>query len=88
MSPPRAPHPAASPPATRRVGAQSLAAAPPAPIRTITWRSVGLAVVLIPLNALWIMVIEEVWGNIFSTTLSLFFNVVISLLLVIALNAA
>jgi uncharacterized protein DUF6785/uncharacterized protein DUF6784 len=49
---------------------------------------VGLAAILIPLNALWIIVIEQVWGNIFSTTLSLFFNVVISLLLVIALNAA
>jgi hypothetical protein len=48
---------------------------------------VGLAVVLIPLNALWIVMIEQAWGNIFSTTLSLFFSAVVSLLVVLALNA-
>jgi hypothetical protein len=48
---------------------------------------VGLALVLIPLNALWIVMIEQAWGNVFSTTLSLFFNVVVSLLFVLGLNA-
>src|SRR5439155_23824958 len=81
MSPVKAPRPSASPP-------RSSTPAPPAgPERTITWRSVGLAVVLIPLNALWIVMIEQAWGNIFSTTLSLFFSAVVSLLLVLALNA-
>jgi hypothetical protein len=71
------------------IESRSSPAAPPSgrPERALTWRSVGLALVLIPLNALWLVMIEQGWGSIFSTTLSLFFNVVFSLLLVLCLNA-
>ena len=34
-----------------------------------------------------LVMIEQAWGNIFSTTLSLFFSAVVSLLFVLALNA-
>ncbi len=80
MSPTRAPQPIAPP-------RPPAAPAAPTPARTLTWRSVGLALLLIPLNALWIVMIEQAWGNVFSTTLSLFFTVVVSLCFVLGLNA-
>lgn len=82
-----------SPPSRPASGATGIREAPPraaAPGERLdsplTWRSAAAALLLIPLNALWLIRIEQGWGSIFSTTLSLFFNVVFSLLLVLGFN--
>ncbi|MDQ2731805.1 MAG: hypothetical protein M3Y56_09120, partial [Armatimonadota bacterium] len=58
--------------------------APPSPV---TWRAVLLAALLTPLNCFWIIESDIVHYVGFSTTISLFYNVVFSLLLVLAVNA-
>jgi len=56
------------------------------PRRPVTWRAVLLAVILTPLNCFWIIESDIVRYVGFSTTISLFYNVVFSLLLVLAAN--
>ena len=53
---------------------------------SVTWRSVILALFLIPLNAIWIMQMEAVYYSAHSTLIALFFNVVCNLLILILLN--
>lgn len=50
-------------------------------------RAVLLGALLIPLNALAILQLEVVWATMQATNLSLFFNVIVSLALVVAFNA-
>jgi len=52
----------------------------------VTWRSVGLGVVLIPVNAYWVVQMEIIRYSAHPTTVSLFFNAVFSLLVVVLLN--
>ena len=51
-------------------------------------RSVLIALLLIPINCYWIVYTEMVWWGLFPTTMSLFFNVVFCLFLIILLNLA
>lgn len=59
-----------------------------APVRAVTWRAVILAVLLTPLNCFWIVESDIVRYVGFSTTISLFYNVLFSLLLLLAVNGA
>lgn len=52
----------------------------------VTWRSVGLGLVLIPVNAYWVVQMEIIRYSAHPTTVSLFFNAVFSLLVVVLLN--
>ena len=52
----------------------------------ITWRAVIIGLLLIPLNAVWIMQMEAVYYSAHSTLIALFFNVVCNLLVLILLN--
>ena len=51
-------------------------------------RSVLIAFFLIPINCYWIVYTEMIWWGLFPTTMSLFFNVVFCLFLIILLNLA
>jgi hypothetical protein len=61
---------------------------PPAPrlARAVTWRSLLIALLLIPVNSYWIVQMERVRYSSHPTTISLFFNVVFILLVVTLLN--
>jgi len=50
-------------------------------------RAILLALLLIPLNAYWLVIIEVIRNTQTPTSLSLFFNVVFTMLVVLALNA-
>lgn len=52
----------------------------------VTWRSVLISVVLIPPNAYWIIQLELVWGGTYPSVITLLFNVVFSLFVIVALN--
>ena len=52
----------------------------------ITRRSVLISLLLIPLNSYWIIYTEIVWWGLFPTTMSLFFNVIFCLFVIILLN--
>jgi len=51
-----------------------------------TWRAILIGVILIPLNNYWIMQVEGVWNTGHSTCLSLMWNVVVNLLVLILAN--
>ncbi|MGQ9731875.1 MAG: DUF6785 family protein [Candidatus Zipacnadales bacterium] len=53
----------------------------------MTWRSVGLAAVIIPLNAYWQIQMEVVRYSAHPTTVSLLFNAIFILLVLTAINA-
>jgi uncharacterized protein DUF6785/uncharacterized protein DUF6784 len=53
----------------------------------VTWRSVGLSLFLIPVNAYWLVQMERIRYSAHPTTVSLFFNAVFILLVVTLLNA-
>src|SRR5262249_32898647 len=59
----------------------------PPPARAVAWRSIFLAVLLIPLNAYWLVQMERVRYSAHPTTVSLFFNVVFILLVLALANA-
>jgi hypothetical protein len=59
---------------------------PSSPVFGVTPRAVALGLLLIPVNVYWIIYMEMVWWGLFSTTMSLFFNVVFSLFNVALLN--
>jgi len=53
---------------------------------TITFRSIVLGLVLIPLNALWLVLSEIVWYSGEPTTISLFYNVIFLVFLLVIGN--
>ena len=57
-----------------------------APKPGVTWRSVLIGAFLIPPNAYWIIQLELVWGGTYPSVITLLFNVVFSLFVVILLN--
>ncbi|MBV9850748.1 MAG: hypothetical protein JO250_13830 [Armatimonadetes bacterium] len=71
-------------PATR---AEELSATPPPRRRTVTPRAVCLGVLLLPLNAYWVVCMEVIRYSAHPTTLSLFFNCVFELVVLTLLNA-
>ncbi|MFC1712600.1 DUF6785 family protein [Candidatus Poribacteria bacterium] len=52
----------------------------------VTWRSVLIGALLIPPNAYWIVQLELVWGGTYPSVITLLFNVIFSLFVVIGLN--
>ena len=52
----------------------------------VTLRAVGVGLVLIPINCYWIIYTEMVWWAQFPTTMSLFFNVIFCLAVIIPIN--
>ena len=55
-------------------------------MKSITWRAVLLGLILIPINAYWLVLIETVYYSAHSTTIGFFFNPIFTLLLLIGLN--
>jgi hypothetical protein len=60
---------------------------PSPPERMVTLRAVLIALLLTPLNAYWLVMMEMTRAQGFPTTISLFFNVIFCLLILIGLNA-
>jgi len=56
------------------------------PFVNITWRSLLMGAILIPLNNFWIMQVEGVWNTGHSTCLSLMWHVILNLLIIILIN--
>ena len=54
----------------------------------VTYRSVVIGLVLIPLNTLWVVLAELGWYSGFPTCLSLFYNAVFCMFLIAAANLA
>ncbi len=52
----------------------------------VTWRSVLISVLLIPPNAYWIIQLELVWGGTYPSVITLLFNVVFTLFIIVVLN--
>lgn len=52
-----------------------------------TFRSIVIGLLLIPINAYWIVQSEAVWWGTYLTIVSLFFNVTFTLLVIILINA-
>lgn len=55
--------------------------------RMVTWRSLLIAIILMPLNAFWVIRMEVIRYAGHPTTISLFFNVVFLLVLLISANS-
>ncbi|MDQ1327750.1 MAG: hypothetical protein QG641_1033, partial [Candidatus Poribacteria bacterium] len=53
----------------------------------VTFRAFLIGLVLIPLNAYWVVQSEAVWWGTYLTIVSLFFNVIFTLLVLIGINA-
>src|SRR2546423_1057664 len=70
------------------VGREEVEAPTPAPVpRGITFRAVLLGFLLVPVNTLWVVYSEAIRYAAHPTTTSLFFNVVFSVCVLVALNA-
>ena len=65
---------------------QEQIAAARAPRRPAIWRGVVIALVLAPLHTYWLINLEIVRGTGFSSTISLFFNVVLTLCVLLLVN--
>lgn len=55
-------------------------------MKAVTWRSVLLSLVLLPINAYWIVQMEQIRYSAHPTTISLFFNLIFILLVLTLLN--
>ena len=53
----------------------------------VTFRAFIIGLLLIPINAYWIVQAEAVWWGTYLTIVSLFFNVIFTLLVIVGLNA-
>jgi len=58
----------------------------PVPLRGVSLRAVMIGLTLIPLNAIWVVLMERVDGRAFSSTTSLFFTAAFFLLVLTAAN--
>lgn len=71
---------------TKKKSAPAVTPSAPGP-HPVSLRSILLGLALIPPNVIWIVWMERVDGQVFSTTASLFFTAVFSLLMVVGVNA-
>jgi hypothetical protein len=71
----------------RAPGAPGRERVPAAAGPALTWRSMGLSLLLVPVNAYWLVQMERIRYSAHPTTVSLFFNAVFILLAVTVLNA-
>src|SRR5436309_2594173 len=58
----------------------------PVPERGVTWRAILIGTLLIPVNTYWIIEVEGIWHSNHATAMSLFWNTVFCLFLLVALN--
>src|ERR1051326_1273102 len=56
--------------------------------KAVTWRSVLLCLILLPINAYWVVQMEVVRYSAHPTTISLFFNTIFILLCLTLINRA
>src|SRR5580704_9316657 len=54
--------------------------------KSVTWRSVGLCLLLLPINALWVVQMEVIRYSAHPTTISLLFNTIFILFCLTLLN--
>lgn len=57
-------------------------------MKAVTWRSIAAALILLPINAYWVVQMEVVRYSAHPTTISLFFNLIFILLVLVLLNRA
>jgi hypothetical protein len=60
----------------------------PVPERGVTWRAVLIGTLLIPLNTFWIIQVEGIWHTNHCTGMSLFWNSVFCIFLLVLVNLA
>src|SRR2546425_10296118 len=60
--------------------------APPRVERGVTFRAVLIGLFLIPINAYWVMCVEGIWHTNHATAMSLFWNSVFCVFLLVLLN--
>jgi len=53
----------------------------------VTLRALVIGLILIPPNCYWVVQSEAVWGTTYLTIVSLFFNVIFTLLVLVGFNA-
>src|SRR6266852_3315833 len=58
----------------------------PVPERGVTWRAILIGTLLIPVNTYWVIQVEGIWHSNHCTAMSLFWNSVFCLLLLVAMN--
>jgi hypothetical protein len=58
----------------------------PVPERGVTWRAILIGTILIPINTYWIILVEGIWHSNHATAMSLFWNTVFCLLILVGLN--
>lgn len=69
-----------------RPQSSSESSAPDAPPRSVTFRAVALGLLLLPLNAYWLIMMEVVRYSAHPTTISLFFNCIFFLVVLTGIN--
>ena len=60
----------------------------PAPRNLVTLRAILIGAILIPLNSYWILMVEGIWHTGHPTAISLAWNVIFNLLVLLAINLA
>src|SRR5436305_11869316 len=58
----------------------------PVPERGVTWRAILIGTLLIPVNTYWIILVGGIWHSNHATAMSLFWNTVFCLLILVGLN--
>src|SRR5687767_9339139 len=58
----------------------------PVPERGVTWRAILIGTLLIPINTYWIIQVEGIWHTNHATGMSLFWNSVFCIFLLVLLN--
>jgi len=58
----------------------------PPPLAVVTWRSIIIGLVLIPLNTYWIMTVEGIWHSGHPTAMSIMWNVVFNIFVLVLIN--
>src|SRR6266536_3440524 len=58
----------------------------PVPERGVTWRAVVIGTILIPINTYWVILVEGIWHTNHATAMSLFWNAVFCLFVLVLGN--
>src|SRR5438874_10705330 len=58
----------------------------PVPERGVTWRAILIGTLLIPINTYWVILVEGIWHSNHATAMSLFWNTVFCLVILVGIN--
>jgi hypothetical protein len=58
----------------------------PVPERGVTWRAILIGTLLIPINTYWIIQVEGIWHSNHATAMSLFWNTIFCLVVLVVMN--